>query len=209
MRLQWSVEEPLEQIPVRMVSPDCHHGQGLQNRGSFARGFTSKGVHLRQEHGGIIRNTIKAAIKYHHVTRKDQMKQCASLPQIVKNDSMRKGGFSPSQWVSAKAPRRPGLLAEEAGESAKGICSSVRAVKHRKAKPLDKQWSVGDLIHQNARSPGEEWSGAARIIGFDRIVVWLLHGAVPVTSAVHVLRPASTASMLALQVMSRLMVPTD
>ena len=31
----------------------------------------------------------------------------------------------------------------------------------------------------------------ARIVGFDRNVVWLQHGAVPVTSAVHLLRPAS------------------
>ena len=82
----------------------------------------------------------------------------------------------------------------------------------RKAKPLDKKWSVGDFamyqIRQNARAPGEEWSGPARVLGFERNVVWLQHGAVRVTSAVDLLRPASTAEMLALQVMSRRMVRT-
>ena len=31
----------------------------------------------------------------------------------TKNDSMRKGGIAPSQWVIGKLPRRPGDLCEE------------------------------------------------------------------------------------------------
>ena len=61
-------------------------------------------------------------------------------------------------------------------------------------------------IRQNARAARDEWSGPARMIGFDSNVVWSQHGAVPVTSAVHKLRPASTAKMLAPQVMSRRMM---
>ena len=48
-----------------------------------------------------------------------------------------------------------------------------------KAKLLDKKWYLGDFavcqIRQNARAPGEEWSGPARVIGFDSCVVWLRH----------------------------------
>ena len=61
----------------------------------------------------MIKHMMKAAIRDHRVIGKDQMKQCACIAQIIKNDSMRKGGFSPSPWVVAMAPRRPGSLAEE------------------------------------------------------------------------------------------------
>ena len=49
-----------------------------------------------------------------------------------------------------------------------------------------------------------EWSGPARVIGCDSNVVWLQHGAVPLTSAVHLPRPVSTEEILASQVKSRL-----
>ena len=53
---------------------------------------------------------MKAAMKDHHVSGKDQMKQCASG---IARMSIRKGGFSPSQCVLAKVLRRPDSLAEE------------------------------------------------------------------------------------------------
>ena len=72
----------------------------------------------------------------------------------------------------------------------KAICSMDCGRQHaaailRKAKPVDKKWSVGDLalyqIRQSARAPDEEWSGPARVIRFDSIVVWLQHNTLPVT----------------------------
>ena len=57
-------------------------------------------------------------------------------------------------------------------------------------------------------APGGQWQGPARIIGFDGDVVWLQHGAVPVATAMHLMRPATTAELLAAQVMSRNMRPT-
>ena len=49
----------------------------------------------------------------------------------------------------------------------------------RKAKPVDNRWSVGDFamyqIRQNARAPGEEWSGPARVVGFASDVGRLQH----------------------------------
>ena len=43
-------------------------------------------------------------IKDHRAIGKEQMKQVAVVAQEVKNDSMRKGGFAPSQWVLGKYP---------------------------------------------------------------------------------------------------------
>ena len=68
-----------------------------------------------------------------------------------------------------------------ADKCTKAICSRDCGRTHaaamlRKAKRLDKKWSVGDLalyqIRQSARVPGEEWSGPARVIGFGSNAVW-------------------------------------
>ena len=52
------------------------------------------------------------------------MKPCASIAQIIKNDSMRKGGLSFSQWVLVKALRRPSSLAEEHELGQLGVLAS-------------------------------------------------------------------------------------
>ena len=52
-------------------------------------------------------------------------------------------------------------------------------------------------------APGDTWHGPARITGFDGNVVWTQHGSVPVATALHLLRPATTAEMLASMVMNR------
>ena len=94
----------------------------LHNRGSFAQGLKSNGVHVTSRtkgpradwtRRGIIKNMVKAAIKDHHTIGKDQVKQCASIAQVIKNDSMRQGGVRLSQWVLAKALQRQVSLAEE------------------------------------------------------------------------------------------------
>ena len=41
------------------------------------------------------------------------MKSIMYVAVETKNDSMRKGGIAPSQWVIGKYPRRPGELCEE------------------------------------------------------------------------------------------------
>ena len=60
---------------------------------------------------------------------------------------------------------------------------------------------------QGALAPGEEWHGLARIIGFEGSMVWLQSAGVPVASAVHLLRPSSTAELLAHQLESRARTP--
>jgi len=100
--------------------------RGLHNRGTFSRGLCANGAYLRQaaleapehigrgeRHGGIMKSVMKTLIKPHHVIGKEQMKQVAVVANQVKNDTMRRGGFTPPQWVLGKYPRRPGSLAEE------------------------------------------------------------------------------------------------
>ena len=44
---------------------------------------------------------------------KEQMKMVAHIAREVKNDDMRRGGYSPSQWVLSRFPRRPCSPVEE------------------------------------------------------------------------------------------------
>ena len=82
----------------------------LHNRGRFCTRVKSNGVHLRQagtaapehigrgeRHDGIIKNMMKAAIKYHHLLGKDQMEHCAIIAQIIKN------GLTPRQNVVSRS----------------------------------------------------------------------------------------------------------
>ena len=81
----------------------------------------------------------------------------------------------------------------------------------RKSRPISKKYNVGDMVMyrsvQGALAPGEEWHGPARIIGFEGSMVWLQSAGVPVASAVHLLRPSSTAELLAHQLESRARTP--
>ena len=100
--------------------------RGLHNRGEFARGLRAQGTYIRQaalevpehigraeRHGGILKGTIKRIIKEHHVTGKKDLKLTITVALETKNDQMRRDGFSPSQWVLARYPRRPGSMLEE------------------------------------------------------------------------------------------------
>ena len=101
--------------------------RGLHNRGAFSRGLQANGVVIRQaalevpehigraeRHQGILKGVLKRIVKEHHCTGKDQMKLALTVALETKNDTVRRDGFSPSQWVLAKYPRRPGSLLEEA-----------------------------------------------------------------------------------------------
>ena len=101
--------------------------RGLHNRGAFARGLLANGVVIRQaalevpehigraeRHQGILKGVLKRIVKEHHCIGKDQMKLALAVALETKNDTVRRDGFSPSQWVLAKYPRRPGSMLEEA-----------------------------------------------------------------------------------------------
>ena len=72
----------------------------------------------------------------------------------------------------------------------------------RHCRNVEKNYTVGDLImcktkrsdvvnEEKSSTRVSDWNGPARIIGFDKDVVWLQHAAAPVASAVHLLRPAT------------------
>ena len=236
--------------------------RGAHNKGSFSRGLVANGVVLRQgaletpehigrgeRHGGILKQLMKKVIHQHHAIGKDQMKQVAAVCMEVKNDTVRKGGFTPSQWVLGRYPRRPGSLLEEDelaqlgvlqsqmdGTTAFGRKAEMRFTAQkcmvkmdcsrryasamlRNASHVDKQYQVGNLIMYRSEDsstgePGSVWQGPARITGVEGDVVWCQHGGVPVATAFHQMRPASTAELFAAQVMSRSMrfsqyVPPD
>ena len=77
----------------------------------------------------------------------------------------------------------------------------------RRARPVNKQYEQGHFVMCSvtwcARAPASEWEALARIIGFEVGIVWLQHGAVPVASALHLLRPSTTAELLPSQVLIR------
>ena len=56
---------------------------------------------------------LKKLIKEHTVTGKAELNQALTVALETKNGQTRKGGFSPSQWVIGKHPRRPGAQLEE------------------------------------------------------------------------------------------------
>ena len=66
-----------------------------------------------ERHGGLLKKVAKTLIKEFNVTGKRQIKSMMYVAVETKNDSMRKGGIAPSQWVIGKYPRRPGELCEE------------------------------------------------------------------------------------------------
>ena len=86
--------------------------RGLHNRGKFAKGLKYNGVYLRQaaleapEHigraerqQGILKAVLKKIVKAFFVIGKAQMKQALVVSQEVKNDTMKRGGFTASQSV--------------------------------------------------------------------------------------------------------------
>ena len=194
-----------------------------------------------ERHGGLFKKVAKTLIKEFNVTGKRQMKSMMYVAVETKNDSMRKGGIAPSQWVIGKYPRRPGELCEEEEWGQLGVMQAqnesatefgIRARQRlearktmvqidcgrrfkqsqiKRAEPLKGNYSIGDLVmyrkDQDTDVPGDEWCGPARIVGFDDKTVNVIHGTVPVMTALHKLRPASAAEMMAYQVLSRNMRP--
>jgi hypothetical protein len=83
----------------------------------------------------------------------------------------------------------------------------------RKSVPMPMNYRQGDLVcyikRQGAATAEEVWRGPARVIGADNRVIWVMHGGIPVATAAHKMRPATTTEMLAYQVSSRNMVPFD
>ena len=100
--------------------------RGLHNRGHFSRGLANNGVFQRQaalespemigrgeRHGGIIKRVMKRMVNAFQASEKYHMKLIGAIAQMEKNEAVKRGGFSPSQWVLGKAPRGVGHLLDE------------------------------------------------------------------------------------------------
>ena len=100
--------------------------RGTHNRGVFSRGLAAHGVYIRpaglespeqigrgERHGSMFKNNMKRCVRTHHIVGKAGMKIAGAEIICGKNDMIRRGGFSPSQWVLGKAPRGVGHLLDE------------------------------------------------------------------------------------------------
>ena len=71
-----------------------------------------------ERHQGILKGLLKRIVREHHCVGKDQMKLALTVALETKNDS-------PSQWVLAKFPRRPGSLLEDAEWGQLGVMQAL------------------------------------------------------------------------------------
>ena len=165
------------------------HDRGLHNRGAFAHGLSSHGVQIRQaglespehigkceRHGGIIKRAFKRLVRDHNVVGKDDVKKAMLEAQVAKNEFMRVGGFSPTQWVLGRLPRGVGHVLDEEELGQLGVLSGrldattafgrqaefrhtarkafvhedcsrrVRKTVLRKSAPLPGKYQAGDLV---------------------------------------------------------------
>ena len=59
-------------------------------------------------HGGLWKEIAKRVISSRRIIEDDHLALLTAEINNVKNDQLRYGGWSPSQWVIGKNPRRPG-----------------------------------------------------------------------------------------------------
>ena len=100
--------------------------RGTHNRGVFGSTLAKHGVFVRpvglespeqlgrgERHGGIFKQNVKKVVRHHYLAGKEDIKIAAAESIAEKNEVIRRGGFSPSQWVLGRAPRSVGRLLDE------------------------------------------------------------------------------------------------
>ena len=66
-----------------------------------------------ERHGELLKKLYKPVSKAHKVVGKDNAKDCMIMCYNTKNNFMRNGGISPTQWVLGQCPKVPGSIMEE------------------------------------------------------------------------------------------------
>ena len=66
-----------------------------------------------ERHGGLLKALFRRLCTEVGACTKEQVESCITQVLGVKNDSVRAGGFSPSQWVLGRAPRGAASLMSE------------------------------------------------------------------------------------------------
>ena len=97
--------------------------RGTHNRGTFVKTLSANGIYVRpiglgspehlgrgERHGDIFKENVVKVIKDHNISGKLEMKLAAYESISQKNEHVRYGGFSPSQWVLGRAPRGVGRM---------------------------------------------------------------------------------------------------
>ncbi len=163
--------------------------RGLHNRGRFSRMLGAHGICPRniglespeqlgrtERHGDIWKMNAKRVIRHRKVRGSAEMRMLACENNSVMNENIRKGGFSPAQWVLGKNPRDVGSIFDEDEHAHLGVVSeridpesafqrkielrlackkafaendcSKRIASNilRKAAPIPMDYSVGDLV---------------------------------------------------------------
>ena len=108
--------------------------RGLHNRGVFARALGTMGTDVRtigpespeqlgRTEGGMWKATAKRVTQSFKIVGSEDMTLMALNNNGIMNESTRKGGFAPVQWVLGRFPRNPGSI-PDGGEFAKlGVLS--------------------------------------------------------------------------------------
>eukprot|EP00435_Cladocopium_sp_Y103_P068333 s119_g31.t1 len=163
--------------------------RGLHNRGILAQYMNEHNIQVYhaplespesigrvERHGGLAKAMYRKVCSELGVTGKEQVESALNQVTMVKNDSIRHAGFSPSQWVLGKAPRAfPSLMSEEQHAELGAIeavhdPSSIFALQHmarleakkafvhidcskrvqraltRNASAFPREFAVGDLV---------------------------------------------------------------
>ena len=115
------------------------HDRGLHNRGAFAHGLAAHGVLIRQaglespehigrceRHGGVIKRAFKRIVRSNLVSGKDDAKSAMLEAQVSKNEFLRVGGFSPTQWVLGRLPQGVGHILDEEELGQLGVLSGLQ-----------------------------------------------------------------------------------
>ena len=103
--------------------------RGLHNRGIFYKELAAAGVQVTnigleapyqlgsiEKAGKDWKMIAKSVVRARHVTGIDEAKLLAAEVNCTKNDMLRVGGFSPTQWVLGRVPRRgAGFQGDEEG----------------------------------------------------------------------------------------------
>ena len=113
--------------------------RGTHNRGVFAPTLAKDGVYVRpvglespehlgrgERHGDIFKTNMKLIIREHHLTTKEHIKMAAAESISEKNEYLRRGGFSPSQWVLGRAPRGVGHMLDDEEIGHLGVLEGMR-----------------------------------------------------------------------------------
>ena len=199
--------------------------RGTHNRGVFMTELERKGCKFRlvaleaphqlgkvERAGGVLKEMLKRVINAESVRGELEMQMTLCECLETKNRQGTIGGFSPSQWVIGRNPRRYGWPDDaeeedsfidimdrdpastfnrsagfrEAAKLAWAMADSHRRVRSallRKGGAAEETFRPGDMVAFMRKQKTGGWVGPARVLANDGKNVWLLHAGIPILVA--------------------------